>query len=72
MGDVFNALERLGTISQATALAMRKAVGFRNVAVHNYDVISWAIVHAISHHQLEDFRRFAAEISARIPCAGTG
>jgi uncharacterized protein YutE (UPF0331/DUF86 family) len=63
MGEVFSALGRRGTISQETATAMRKAVGFRNVAVHNYDVISWAIVHAISQRHLQDFQRFAREVS---------
>ena len=48
MGDVFSTLEKLGAISTATCESMRKAVGFRNVAVHNYDVINWEIVFAIS------------------------
>jgi len=65
MGEVFDALERLGTISEATALALRRAVGFRNVAVHNYDVINWAIVHAISQRHLDDFKRFAVEVSEK-------
>jgi uncharacterized protein YutE (UPF0331/DUF86 family) len=42
---------------------MQKAVGFRNVAVHNYDVIKWEIVFAISRKFLVDFRRFAKEIT---------
>ena len=40
MGDVFSTLEKLGIIAPATCQALRKAVGFRNVAVHNYDVIN--------------------------------
>jgi len=63
MGDVFSTLETLGAISPATCGPMRKAVGFRNVAVHNYDVINWEIVFAISRAYLVDFRRFAKEIS---------
>jgi uncharacterized protein YutE (UPF0331/DUF86 family) len=35
MGDVFSTLEKLGAISTTTCESMRKAVGFRNVAVHN-------------------------------------
>lgn len=38
----------------------RGAVGFRNVAVHNYDRVDWAIVFAISTRYLDDFREFAA------------
>jgi len=41
---------------------MQKAVGFRNVAAHNYDVINWEIVYAICKNFLVDFRRFAKEI----------
>jgi uncharacterized protein YutE (UPF0331/DUF86 family) len=65
MGEVFETLERLGVISNATSLAMRKAVGFRNVAVHNYSAMNWAIVHAIGDRHLEDFKRFARETSLR-------
>ena len=60
------ALERLGSISPATPAAMRMAVGFRNVAVHNYDAISWPIVHSISQRHLQDFKHFAKEISASL------
>lgn len=66
MEDVFKTLERLGVISAPTSVALRKAVGFRNIAVHSYDVINWAIVFAISEAHLEDFRRFAQEVSAKI------
>jgi uncharacterized protein YutE (UPF0331/DUF86 family) len=62
MGDVFTTLEKLSILSPATAESMRKAVGFRNVAVHNYEAISWEIVFAICTRSLDDFRRFAAEI----------
>ena len=63
MGDVFSTLEKLGAISTATCESMRKAVGFRNVAVHNYDVINWEIVFAISRGYLVDFRRYVKEIT---------
>lgn len=63
MSEVFSKLLRLGVISQATCESMQKAVGFRNVAVHNYDVINWEIVFAICHKSLADFRRFAKEVS---------
>lgn len=69
MGEVFDTPEHLGVISPKTGQAMRKAVGFRNVAVHNYDAISWAIVYAISQRHLDDFRRFAQEIASHFPLA---
>ena len=63
MGEVFSTLEKLGAISTTTCESMRKAVGFRNVAVHNYDVINWEIVFAISRGYLVDFRRYVKEIT---------
>ena len=63
MDDVFSTLEKLGAISPITCETMKKAVGFRNVAVHNYDVINWEIVFAISRQYLVDFRRYAKEIT---------
>jgi uncharacterized protein YutE (UPF0331/DUF86 family) len=64
MGDVFSTLEKLGVIASTTCQALKKAVGFRNIAVHNYDVINWEIVFAICQKSLVDFRRFAKEIAA--------
>ena len=63
MGDVFSTLERLDIIASTTCQALKKAVGFRNVAVHNYDVINWEIVFAICQKALVDFRQFAKEIT---------
>ena len=69
MGETFDALQRCGLLSLETATAMRRAVGFRNIAVHNYEVINWEIVYAICQRQLGDFRRFAREVSAPPPLA---
>ena len=63
MGEVFSTLEKLGIIASTTCQALKKAVGFRNVAVHNYDVINWEIVFAICQKSLVDFRQFAKEIT---------
>ncbi|MBT4519582.1 MAG: DUF86 domain-containing protein [Halieaceae bacterium] len=63
MGDVFSSLMALGAIQSATSEALKKAVGFRNVAVHNYDVINWEIVFAICEKSVDDFRGFAKEIT---------
>ncbi len=41
---------------------MKKAVGFRNIAVHNYQNINWEIVFNICHYKLDDFKNFAREI----------
>ena len=62
MGDIFTKLHELGAISQETNERLRKAVGFRNIAVHNYEAINWEIVYAICRNSLRDFRQFAQEI----------
>ena len=62
MGEVFTTLERLGAISTVTSEQLRKAVGFRNVAVHNYETINWEIVYAICEKSLVDFRAYAKQI----------
>jgi uncharacterized protein YutE (UPF0331/DUF86 family) len=59
MGQSFEALASLGLISPLLAIRMKKAVGFRNIAIHNYDAIDWHIVHSICQRSLNDFRDFA-------------
>lgn len=59
MGQAFELLAIEGVIDTALAERLRRAVGFRNLAVHSYDTIDWALVFAISGDQLDDFRAFA-------------
>ena len=66
MGDVFTTLGKLKIISEGTCQHLRKAVGFRNIAVHNYEAINWEIVFAICRKSLQDFSRFAQEISGHL------
>lgn len=64
MGEAVGALAELGTVSPELAQRLRRAVGLRNIAVHNYAAIDWAIVHAVCQTRLGDFLEFAKEISA--------
>ena len=64
MGDAFTTLASQGIISAELCQRMRGAVGFRNLAVHNYDTINWAIVFEIAHSRLDDFRTFAKAMLA--------
>ena len=48
MGDIFAVLQQMGAISAQTRTQLKKAVGFRNVAVHQYEAINWEIVYAES------------------------
>lgn len=66
MGDVFPALNRIGVIMSGTSESMKKAVGFRNVAVHNYESINWDIVFAICNKSPVDFRQFVNEIEGSL------
>lgn len=66
MGQAFDALASMGVIDADLAHRMRAAVGFRNIAVHNYQAVDWAIVFAISHAGLDDFRAFAHALSASL------
>ena len=67
MGDVFTALEKMGAITEATSISMKKAVGFRNVAVHSYEAINWNIVFSICNKSLTDFRDFVRDIAGFNP-----
>ncbi|MGB9686682.1 MAG: type VII toxin-antitoxin system HepT family RNase toxin [Rectinema subterraneum] len=52
--------EKLLPLPLAERLA--RSVGFRNVAVHQYEKIDWAIVYAIAWNHLDDFRLFSSSI----------
>ncbi len=56
--DAFELLQVAGRIDPALADAMKRMVGFRNVAVHNYRVLEMAIIEDIVRHRLDDFRAF--------------
>jgi uncharacterized protein YutE (UPF0331/DUF86 family) len=48
MGQTFDILASAGMIDKSLANRLKKAVGFRNIAVHNYENINWSIVHSIA------------------------
>jgi len=64
MGEAFTLLAEEGAIPHSLAECMRSAVGFRNVAVHNYQAIDSDIVHHITHEGLDDFRDFARHMAS--------
>jgi uncharacterized protein YutE (UPF0331/DUF86 family) len=66
MGATFDALAKADVISDALALQLKKAVGFRNIAVHNYEAINWQIVHAIATDYLQDFSAFSNIIASQL------
>jgi len=66
MGQTFDVLAQAGVIPEHLARQLKKAVGFRNIAVHHYDAINWTIVHRIAVGHLSDFTEFARIITSRL------
>ena len=57
--DAFVLLERAGRLSADLSCRLQAMVGFRNIAVHQYQELQIPILCAIIEHHLEDFRAFA-------------
>lgn len=62
MGQTFHALGEKGIIPTALASRMLREVGFRNIVIHNYEVIDWQVVHSLARDHLGDFASFASSI----------
>ena len=58
MADVFIALKENKIISNDLAKNLISAVGFRNIAVHEYRSINWKVVWNIIQNHLADFREY--------------
>lgn len=63
MGEVFTLLVAQKVIPESVGIALRKAVGFRNLSVHAYDHVDWLRVFEIIHNKLHDFRVFSRSIN---------
>ena len=59
---VFTLLEKRGIIDPQLAGHLRKMVGFRNIAVHEYETVDPVIVAAIVQLHLGDLRAFGRRI----------
>ena len=66
MGQTFDLLAQAGVLTAALAYNLKKAVGFRNIAVHNYEAINWHIVHTIAKNHLVDFSEFARVVALKL------
>jgi uncharacterized protein YutE (UPF0331/DUF86 family) len=66
MGQTFDILEKEGFLNNEVATNLKKAVGFRNIAVHNYERINWLIVHSIVKYHLIDFVQFAKLVTKKL------
>lgn len=62
MSEAFVYLEREKIISTEIADKMKKSVGYRNVAVHNYDDIDLSITYDIAEQHLDDFKDYIRQV----------
>ena len=60
--DAFSLLERERVLSSAVAERMRRMVGFRNVAIHEYRRLDPAVVRTVVEHRLGDFESLCREL----------
>ena len=66
MGQTFDLLAQSGVLDTTLASRLKKAVGFRNIAVHSYETINWHIVHSLVKNHLTDFSAFAKVASMKM------
>jgi len=64
---MFSMLADRGLLDAELARRLRATVGFRNIAVHQYEAIDWRIAHAICKQCLGDFANFARAV---VPAMG--
>ncbi len=60
--EVFDLLEKANIISTEICTNMKKMVGFRNIAVHDYTRLNLAIIKNIIELHIEDFLQFTKAI----------
>ncbi|HMO66251.1 MAG TPA: DUF86 domain-containing protein [Verrucomicrobiota bacterium] len=63
MREAFDLLVRAGVLSHDVAERLKAAVGLRNILVHEYRRVDWAIVLQVIHHHLGDFEEFARQVA---------
>ena len=59
--DAFTLLETASILSAHAAKRMRAMVGFRNIAIHEYQQLDTSILQQIVENHLPDFERFLDE-----------
>ena len=65
VSEAFTLLAQHGVIATDLADRLRKMVGFRNIAIHDYQTIDSRIVDSIVQTRLDDLRTFAATVAVR-------
>jgi uncharacterized protein YutE (UPF0331/DUF86 family) len=60
--DVFTILAQAGRIEITLADALKRMVGFRNIAVHDYQTMQMPIVISIIEHHLDEFLQYSKSL----------
>lgn len=63
--DVFALLARAGWIETPLAESLKRMVGFRNIAVHDYQALQLPITVSIIQNHLDDFLRYSQVLLLR-------
>lgn len=63
--DVFTLLAQAGWIDASLAEAMRRMVGFRNIAVHDYQALQLPITVSVIRDHLTEFEAFSQTLLQR-------
>jgi len=61
-GAAFSALAEKKLIPRALAQPLRRAVGFRNVLVHDYVEVDWKVVQRVNEHDTADLAAFGKAV----------
>ena len=64
MSESFDTLKKLEIIDNETAIKLKKSIGFRNIAAHNYGELDLELTFTISQKHLNDFKYFIEQILA--------
>lgn len=62
--DAFDLLFRNGLLDKELNQSIKAMVGFRNIAIHDYQGVQVEIIQGIIEEQLDDFEKFITAVSA--------
>lgn len=71
--EAFTLLEHQGILSSDLSSHLQRMVGFRNIAIHNYQKVDPEIMERILEHHLGELRAFGARVldAFQIPNSGS-
>lgn len=66
MASSFDCVYHLGIIDKELVIKMKKSVGYRNIAVHNYDDIDLFLTYLIAKNYMSDFISYIKQVNKYI------